>query len=80
MKSLIQMISCNLREWAREPGALFWSFGFPILMSIAFGLALGISGLRRGRGLGRLVAACAVLIILWVLAEHVSQLVRMTET
>jgi ABC transporter DrrB family efflux protein len=29
----------RLREFLREPGALFWTFGFPLLMTVALGLA-----------------------------------------
>jgi ABC-type multidrug transport system permease subunit len=29
----------HLKEFVREPGAMFWSFGFPILMAIGLGLA-----------------------------------------
>jgi len=29
----------HLKEFMREPGALFWSFGFPILMAMGLGLA-----------------------------------------
>ncbi len=29
----------HLKEFVREPGALFWSFGFPILMAIGLGFA-----------------------------------------
>lgn len=29
----------HLKEFVREPGAMFWSFGFPILMAIGLGFA-----------------------------------------
>jgi len=29
----------HLKEFMREPGAVFWSFGFPILMALGLGLA-----------------------------------------
>jgi ABC-2 type transport system permease protein len=35
---LILTIS-HLKEFVREPGSMFWSFGFPILMAIGLGLA-----------------------------------------
>lgn len=35
---LILTIS-HLKEFLREPGAVFWSFGFPILMAVGLGLA-----------------------------------------
>ena len=34
----------RLRELSREPGTLFWVFGFPILMSLALGLAFRSTG------------------------------------
>ena len=36
---VVQLTLMRLRELRREPGTLFWVFGFPILMSIALGLA-----------------------------------------
>ncbi len=36
---LAQLTLARLREFLREPGALFWVFGFPILMVVALGLA-----------------------------------------
>lgn len=37
--SLWQLMLVRWREMAREPGVLFWVFGFPILLAIALGLA-----------------------------------------
>jgi len=37
--SLLQLTQAHLKEYLREPGAVFWSFGFPILMAIGLGLA-----------------------------------------
>jgi len=34
----------RLRELRREPGTLFWVFGFPILISVALGLAFRTTG------------------------------------
>jgi len=34
----------RLREMGREPGVLFWAFGFPILLSIALGIAFRVRG------------------------------------
>lgn len=34
-----QLTIAQIKEFIREPGALFWSFGFPILMAIGLGLA-----------------------------------------
>jgi hypothetical protein len=34
----------RLREMGREPGVLFWAFGFPVLLSIALGIAFRVRG------------------------------------
>src|SRR3954471_15417347 len=34
----------RIRELTREPGVLFWIFGFPILMSVGLGLAFRTRG------------------------------------
>ncbi len=36
---LVQLTLVRLREFLREPGAMFWVFGFPILMVVALGFA-----------------------------------------
>lgn len=36
---LLQLILARLKEFFREPEALFWVYGFPILMVIALGIA-----------------------------------------
>src|SRR5262249_10158098 len=36
---LWQMILCRLKEFLREPEAIFWVYGFPILMTAALGVA-----------------------------------------
>ena len=36
---LAQIVAGRLREFIREPEALFWVYGFPILMTIALGIA-----------------------------------------
>lgn len=38
-KQFTQLILIQFKEFFREPGALFWSFVFPILMSFALGMA-----------------------------------------
>ena len=48
---LWQLLLMRLRALWREPSALFWIFGFPILMSIALGLAF------RNQGAARLTVA-----------------------
>jgi len=37
--SLRQLVSVRFKEFLREPEALFWSFGFPILLAIGLGIA-----------------------------------------
>ena len=34
-----QLILARLREFYREPEAVFWVYGFPILMTVALGIA-----------------------------------------
>ena len=34
-----QLIACRMREFAREPEAWIWTYGFPILVTIALGIA-----------------------------------------
>lgn len=41
---VIQLTLMRLREMGREPGVLFWAFGFPILLSIALGIAFRVRG------------------------------------
>jgi ABC-2 type transport system permease protein len=36
---LIQLIFAHVREFLREPGSVFWSFGFPIFMALGLGVA-----------------------------------------
>lgn len=36
---LVELTLARLRMFVREPGAVFWTFGFPILMSLALGIA-----------------------------------------
>jgi ABC-type multidrug transport system permease subunit len=37
--SLRELVSVRFKEFFREPEALFWSFGFPILLAIGLGIA-----------------------------------------
>ena len=41
---LVQLTLMRVRELVREPGVLFWIFGFPILMSVGLGLAFRTRG------------------------------------
>ena len=36
---IVQLLLVRVREMWREPGVLFWVFGFPILLAVALGLA-----------------------------------------
>ena len=36
---LMQLLLVRAREFRREPGVIFWVFGFPILLAVALGLA-----------------------------------------
>src|SRR5262249_31794213 len=36
---MVELLLARLRSFYREPGALFWSFGFPILLAVALGIA-----------------------------------------
>ena len=59
----VQLTLMRLRELSREPGTLFWMFGFPVLIAVALGLAfrntgpepvaVGVLPGRAGRGHGR---------------------------
>jgi ABC-type polysaccharide/polyol phosphate export permease len=41
---LLELTLLRVREMTREPGVLFWIFGFPILISIGLGLAFRVRG------------------------------------
>ena len=36
---LKELVKARIREFLREPGYVFWVFGFPLLMAIGLGLA-----------------------------------------
>ena len=40
MSPLRELTLARLRLFFREPGAVFWTFGFPLLLSVALGIAL----------------------------------------
>jgi ABC transporter DrrB family efflux protein len=50
---LVQLTLARMREFYREPEALFWVFGFPIVLAFALGIAF------RNRGPGELRVAVA---------------------
>ena len=37
--SLVELTTVRIKEWIREPEALFWSLGFPILLAVGLGIA-----------------------------------------
>src|SRR5947209_11483059 len=36
---MIELVLARWRSFYREPGAIFWTFGFPLLLTIALGVA-----------------------------------------
>ena len=46
---LVELTLARLREFVREPEALFWSFFFPIVMSVAMAIAFPSQGSRPVR-------------------------------
>ena len=47
--ALVELTLARLREFVREPEALFWSFLFPIIMSVAMALAFPARGTQPVR-------------------------------
>src|ERR1700752_4957045 len=45
---LVQLTLARMREFYREPEAIFWVFGFPVVLAFALGIAF------RNRGPGEL--------------------------
>jgi ABC-type multidrug transport system permease subunit len=41
---IVELTLMRLREVGREPGVLFWSFGFPVVLSLALGIAFRVRG------------------------------------
>jgi ABC-2 type transport system permease protein len=41
---IVQLTLMRLREIGREPGVLFWAFGFPVVLSLALGIAFRTRG------------------------------------
>ncbi len=39
MSPIVELTKARFREFLREPGAVFWSFGFPIVLALALGVA-----------------------------------------
>ena len=44
---LIALSTARIKEFLREPGALFWTFGFPLLITVALGIAFRNEGPPR---------------------------------
>ncbi len=64
MSSLWQLTLTRVRLFFREPSAVFWTFGFPILLSVALGIAFRnrppepiAAAVRAGDGASELAAA-----------------------
>src|SRR5688572_8669886 len=63
---LIELTLARVREFIREPEAIFWTFGFPIVISLALALAFPsdatrpvVIGVAPGADTERLRAALA---------------------
>jgi ABC-type multidrug transport system permease subunit len=41
---IVELTLVRLREMGREPGVLFWTFGFPVVLAIALGIAFRVRG------------------------------------
>ena len=39
MEPFLQLTLCRIREFIREPEAIFWVYGFPLLMTLVLGIA-----------------------------------------
>jgi ABC-type multidrug transport system permease subunit len=46
-RPLVQLVLSRLRAFYREPGAVFWVYGFPLLMVVALGIAFRASPVER---------------------------------
>jgi ABC-2 type transport system permease protein len=44
LNPVVELTLVRLRELGREPGALFWTFGFPVVLSLALGIAFRVRG------------------------------------
>ncbi|RPJ59335.1 MAG: ABC transporter permease [Acidobacteria bacterium] len=40
---MLQLVVCNLKGFLREPEAVFWTYGFPLLMVVGLGIAFSSS-------------------------------------
>ena len=69
---MFQLALARMREFYREPEAVFWVFGFPIVLAFALGLAFRNTGpaklqvgVTAGPGDRALVAVLVVLVALF---------------
>jgi len=46
---MLQLVLCNLKGFLREPEAIFWTYGFPLLMVIGLGIAFSSSSAQSIR-------------------------------
>ena len=46
---LVELIRCRLLEFCREPEAIFWVYGFPLLMVLSLGIAYRQKPIERPR-------------------------------
>ena len=44
---LFALSAARIRTFLREPGAVFWTFGFPLLITVALGIAFRNQGSTR---------------------------------
>lgn len=45
--AFVQLLLARVRDFVREPGVLFWVFGFPIVLAVSLGLAFREKGPER---------------------------------
>src|SRR5580704_7217135 len=43
-RPLLALSAARIKQFLREPGALFWTFGFPLLITVALGTAFRNQG------------------------------------
>jgi ABC-2 type transport system permease protein len=47
-RPLLALSAARIKQFLREPGALFWTFGFPLLITVALGTAFRNQGPTKG--------------------------------
>ena len=64
---LVQLTLARMREFYREPEAIFWVFGFPLVLAFALGIAFRNRGpgelkvgVLRAPGDSAIAAACSI--------------------